>query len=78
MRKKELKLGVTFHTTADAMAMEKACKAKNADGRLIPVPREISAGCGLAWCAGLEHRDALKEIMSSVGIEEEEMHECMV
>ena len=27
MRKKELKLVVTFHTTADAMAMEKACKA---------------------------------------------------
>ena len=28
MRKKELKLVVTFHTTADAMAMEKACKAE--------------------------------------------------
>ena len=27
MRKKELKLVVTFHTTADAMAMEKACKS---------------------------------------------------
>ena len=26
MRKKELKLVVTFHTTADAMAMEKACQ----------------------------------------------------
>ena len=29
MRKKELKLVVTFHTTADAMAMEKACKENN-------------------------------------------------
>ena len=48
MRKKELKLVVTFHTTADAMAMEKACKEKETEGRLIPVPREISAGCGLA------------------------------
>ena len=28
MRKKELKLVVTFHTTADAMAMEKACKER--------------------------------------------------
>ena len=26
MRKKELKLVVTFHTTADAMAMEKTCR----------------------------------------------------
>lgn len=78
MRKKELKLIVTFHTTADAMAMEKACKEQNAPGRLIPVPRVISAGCGLSWCADLECRDAVKKVMQSVGIEEEEMHECMV
>ena len=78
MRKKELKLVVTFHTTADAMAMEKACKEHGAPGRLIPVPRTISAGCGLAWCAALEERDVLKEVMQKVGIEEEEMHECMV
>ena len=78
MRKKELKLVVTFHTTADAMAMEKACKAKNAEGRMIPVPREISAGCGLSWCSALENRQMLKKIMEEVGIEEEAMHECMV
>lgn len=78
MRKKELRLVVTFHTTADAMAMEKACKEQGTDGRLIPVPRAISAGCGLAWCAGLEHREALKEIMKGIGVEEEDMHECMV
>ena len=78
MRTKELKLVVTFHTTADAMAMEKACKEKQAEGRLIPVPREISAGCGLAWCAPLECRDVLKTVMNSVGIQEEDMHECMV
>ena len=78
MRKKELKLVVTFHTTADAMAMEKACKEHNVPGRIIPVPRAISAGCGLAWCAALDERDVLKEVMQKVGIEEEEMHECMV
>lgn len=78
MRAKTLKLVVTFHTTADAMAMEKACKAQNAPGRLIPVPRAISAGCGLSWCAELECRDALKEIMQGVGIQEEEMYECML
>ena len=56
MRKKELKLVVTFHTTADAMAMEKACKENNTPGRIIPVPRAISAGCGLSWCAALDER----------------------
>lgn len=78
MRKKELKLIVTFHTTAEAMAMEKACKQHNVAGRLIPVPRAISAGCGLSWCAGLEHREEIKKMMQEVGIEEEEFHECMV
>lgn len=78
MRKKELKLVVTFHTTADAMAMEKACKEHGAPGRLIPVPRSISAGCGLSWCAALTDADVIKEVMKNVGIEEEDVHECMV
>ncbi len=78
MRKKELKLIVTFHTTADAMAMEKCCKEHRVFGRLIPVPREISAGCGLAWCTELEEREKVQETMKKVGIEEEDIHECMV
>lgn len=78
MRKKELKLVVTFHTTSDAMAMEKACKAEGTPGRLIPVPRTISAGCGLAWCAGLEDREVINNVLQKVGLQEEEMHECMV
>ena len=57
MRKKELKLVVTFHTTTDAMAMEQVCQEQQVAGRLIPVPREISAGCGLAWCTVLECRE---------------------
>ena len=78
MRKKELRLVVTFHTTADAMAMEKACKEYQVPGRIIPVPRAISAGCGLSWCAALEEREQIVEMMRKAGIEEEEMHECMV
>ena len=78
MRKKELKLVVTFHTTADAMAMEKACKEYQVPGRIIPVPRAISAGCGLSWCADLGDREQIVDMMRKAGIEEEEMHECIV
>ena len=46
MRPKTLKLVVTFHTTAAAMAMEALCKAQNLPGRLIPTPRELTADCG--------------------------------
>ena len=73
-----MKLVITFHTTADAMAMEKVCKEQNIPGRIIPVPRAISAGCGLAWCAQLEEREEIAAAMKAAGIEEEAMHECMV
>lgn len=77
MRKKELKLIVTFHTTADAMAMEKACREDNIPGRLIPVPREISAGCGLAWCALPDQRESLLSVMAENGIEQEDLQEII-
>lgn len=69
---------ITFHTTADAMAMEKACRELGVPGRLIPVPREISAGCGLAWCAPLPERDRLSGVIGEHGIGQEELHECML
>ena len=78
MRKKENKLIVTFHTTADAMAMEKACKENHVSGRLIPVPRVITAGCGLSWCTQVEEIEKVKEVMEKVGIEQEAIQECLV
>lgn len=78
MIKKELKLVITFHTTTEAMAMEKACKEFGADGRIIPVPRSISAGCGLAWCAKPKSLDNLKDLMEKQGIIPQEIQECLV
>ena len=78
MRKKEKRLVITFHTTSDAMAMESHCKKKGVVGRMIPVPREISAGCGMAWCAPLEARESLLDVMKSAGIKEEALNECEV
>ena len=40
---------ITFATTTAAMAMESFCLENNLPGRLIPVPQEISSGCGVAW-----------------------------
>ena len=49
MLQKKTWLLVTFYTTAGVMAMERACKAANLPGRIVPVPRSITADCGLAW-----------------------------
>ena len=43
------KIIITFQTTTMAMFMERTCKNAGKNGRLIPLPKQISAGCGLAW-----------------------------
>ena len=78
MIKRQEKLVITFHTTTEAMAMESACKKENADGRLIPVPRVISAGCGLAWCADTQHEEELTQRMAAGGIRPQGIHRCLV
>lgn len=49
MRAKRPYIVLSFHTTVEAMAWEKHCTQAGIPGRLIPLPRELSAGCGLAW-----------------------------
>ncbi|NCB31169.1 MAG: DUF3343 domain-containing protein [Clostridia bacterium] len=66
MREKKLRLIVTFHTTAAAMAAESTCSEKGVPGRLIPVPREITAGCGMAWMAPVEARTEIEAALGGI------------
>ena len=53
MRKKELKLVVTFNTTADAMAMEKECKKVGAQGGTGQTDSGAKSNLGRLWtCLG--------------------------
>ena len=54
---------VTFATTTGAMAMEEACRTQNIPGRLIPVPRSITAGCGMCWAAPPDARQAVEQLV---------------
>ena len=67
MRAKEQRLVVTFHTTAEAIAAEKELKGNQIAGRLIPVPRQISAGCGLAWSAPADEEEAVRACIEQQG-----------
>ena len=49
MRETQKYVVISFHTTTAAFATEKYCKARGIPGRMISVPREMSAGCGIAW-----------------------------
>lgn len=68
MIQKKLRLLVTFDTTAGAMAMEKRCKEQGVPGRLIPVPRSITANCGMAWRAELDQRTALEQVVADLDV----------
>ena len=68
MLQKKLCLVVTFDATAAAMAAEKYCLERGVPGRLIPVPREITAGCGLAWKAEVGQEEAVTAALEAAGI----------
>lgn len=73
MRQKKPALVVTFAATADAMAMERYCMERGLPGRLIPIPREIHAGCGLAWKTLPEEKEAFTASLEDAGIRWENM-----
>ena len=75
MREKRLWLVVTFHTTAAAIGMEKLCAACGLAGRLIPVPRALTADCGMAWRAETAMRAALEALAAAEGLEVEGFYE---
>lgn len=54
----------TFDTTHMALYFEKSCRASGLKVRIVPVPRKISASCGLACsyeCGDLARVKAVAE-----------------
>lgn len=78
MLQKKLCLVVTFDATAAAMAAEKYCLERGVPGRLIPVPREITAGCGLAWKAEADQEEAVTAALEAAGIAYNGVHRVII
>ncbi len=78
MLQKKLCLVVTFDATAAAMAAEKYCLERGVPGRLIPVPREITAGCGLAWKAEVNQEEAVTAALEAAGIAYSGVHRVII
>ena len=66
-------LVVTFPTTAAAMSCEECCERRGLPGRMIPVPGEVAAGCGLAWKATPGDREELAAALEADGVSVEGM-----
>lgn len=61
-------LVISFNSTCEAMKMQSAAEKLGLPGRMIPTPQRISAGCGMAWLAPVEAREAILRAMEERGI----------
>jgi len=65
----------TFSSTTEAIHMEKAAHKWKYAGRMIPVPSEIDAQCGLAWMAPVGKKNGLIRMAEQMKINVEGIYE---
>ena len=75
MRRRRRQLLITFSTTMAAMELEQRAAQRGIAGRLIPLPAEISAGCGLAWKCELTMRREMLDFMQTENLHWEMLYE---
>ncbi|MDO4788526.1 MAG: DUF3343 domain-containing protein [Johnsonella sp.] len=78
LREKSMKLVVLFHTTTEAMAADRYFTQNAVPGRLIPVPSEISAGCGMCWSVPAESGMLVEEAIKKAGLSFEKTYELLL
>lgn len=77
MLKKTMKIIISFHSISEVLKFEKECKKFKIKGRVIPIPREISAGCGMAWCSEIEMEDKINELIKSCEIKLDKIYKLL-
>ena len=75
IRQKTPHVVIAFDTTSDVMAVEEAAKTHGIPGRIIPVPTEVDAGCGMSWAAPINEHDALIAALQEHGLAYSSVHE---
>lgn len=67
-RQKKPQLVIAFGSTTQALAAEALFTRMRLPGRMIPLPPQIAAGCGLAWKAEPEAEAALLAALERAGL----------
>ena len=76
--KREWKAVITFPTTTCAMEAERLCRLSNLPGRLIPVPSQIRAGCGMAWSTAIDSTDPIIALFNENNMSVEGIYELEI
>lgn len=69
-----MKCLATFDVTSMALMFEKQCRSAGLDVRIIPVPRQISASCGLACSYPCDRENEIMRLCGKNKIEISETH----
>ncbi|PKK39582.1 hypothetical protein ABB02_01142 [Clostridiaceae bacterium JG1575] len=72
---KVLRLFVTFPCTSEALEAQRIVLDHGITCKLSPVPRSLSAGCGLALEADPQWEAAIQKTLLEGGVEVEEIHQ---
>ncbi len=75
IREKRKQLVITFSGTTAPLKLDILAQQGSVPGRTIPLPSEISAGCGMAWKAELSDRESLLLLMKEKNIRWEAIYE---
>ena len=54
---------IIFEYRKSAIAAEEILKTNDVHGRLVLIPRELSAGCGMAWRAKPEDQEQVEKLL---------------
>ncbi len=65
---------VVFNGTMDAINFEECIQNNGFSGRLIPVPFEISAHCGMCWMEEIKNQSRLEEFIEKQGLSYKKIH----
>ena len=68
MRRKRPFAVIAFASTEQALAAEAMFTKTGLPGRMIPIPSQVSAGCGLAWKVETSEEQALLDVLRETGI----------
>lgn len=69
---------ISFETTTAAMAAEELFHSQGLPGRIIPLPREVSAGCGLSWKAEPDSEELLVAALDKAAIAYSGIHHVTI
>ncbi len=69
---------ITFSQTVMALYTERVCREDGMEGRIIPLPKSIDAGCGLVWASENRDRDMWEGYMKGKNIDYQEITEVLI